>query len=129
MVTRAQKEKEANQRELEEAMKKQYLESICDQKESIPVQVSVLQEANEIIYGDREKTYGAPNKNLNMIADYWSVHLSSKYDVDIQLTPDDVCGMMILMKQARLANDPTHRDSLVDICGYSALQERVRSGR
>jgi hypothetical protein len=31
---------------------------------------------------------------------------------------------MILLKTARLANDQTHRDSVVDICGYAALIER-----
>jgi Domain of unknown function (DUF6378) len=33
---------------------------------------------------------------------------------------------MILLKVARLANDPTHRDSLVDICGYAATIERCK---
>jgi hypothetical protein len=41
-----------------------------------------------------------------------------------ELTPQDVSVMMILLKAARLANDPSHRDSVVDICGYAALIER-----
>ena len=40
---------------------------------------------------------------------------------------DDVCQMMILVKQARLINDSTHHDSQVDIAGYIALQERVQA--
>jgi hypothetical protein len=32
--------------------------------------------------------------------------------------------LMMLVKVARFANDPTHRDNLVDICGYAALIER-----
>jgi len=32
--------------------------------------------------------------------------------------------MMVLLKGARLANDPNHHDSVVDICGYAALIER-----
>ena len=59
--------------------------------------MSILKEANTIIYGDREKTYGHPSKNLETIATMWT---------------------------ARLANNPDHRDSLVDICGYAALIER-----
>ena len=31
--------------------------------------VSVLEEAHKIIYGDREKTYGKPSKNLQTIAE------------------------------------------------------------
>jgi hypothetical protein len=83
---------------------------------------SVLDEAKEIIYGDREKTYGHPSKNLRTIAHMWGAYLNAKTN-DV-LTPQDVSVMMVLMKCARLANDPTHRDSVVDICGYAALIER-----
>lgn len=85
---------------------------------------SILQEAHEIIFGDREQTYGSPDKNLQVIADFWTVHLRARGLVsqNEDLTINDVCGMMILLKQARLANNPTHRDSLVDIAGYAALQ-------
>lgn len=93
------------------------------------VQESVLTKAHNIIYGDREKTYGTPSGNLQTIADYWTIHLRRKHHLtedELKLDVDDVCGMMILMKQARLANTPDHLDSLVDICGYAALQERCK---
>lgn len=86
---------------------------------------TVLEQAHAVIYGDREKTYGDPAKNLRVIADYWSTHLSAAKSMDIRLTVDDVCGMMILLKQARLANSPKHEDSIVDLIGYAALQDRV----
>lgn len=82
---------------------------------------SVLSEANRIIYGDREKTYGHPSQNLEVIANFWSDYLGA---YEIVLTPKDVCVMMILLKAARLRNTPGHRDSVVDICGYAALIER-----
>lgn len=85
---------------------------------------SVLQQANEIIYGEREQTYGSPDKNLVTIASYWSTHLSAKYQQNIQLTIDDVTVMMMQLKIARLATSPKHEDSLVDICGYAALADR-----
>lgn len=86
---------------------------------------SILDEANEVIYGDREATYGDPGKNLRIIADYWTTYLASKgYNVE-GLDYDDVCNMMVLLKVARLGNTPMHRDSLVDACGYLALAERV----
>lgn len=86
---------------------------------------SILQKAHEIIHGDREQTYGDPSKNLNQIAKFWSVHLSGTTGEEIHLTPADVCEMMILLKVARLGNTPNHIDSLVDIAGYAALQERT----
>jgi hypothetical protein len=34
--------------------------------------------------------------------------------------------MMVLLKIARLKNQPDHRDSLVDSVGYLALIERIK---
>lgn len=85
---------------------------------------SILHEAQKVIYGDREKTYGSPSKNLRRIADYWQTYLGCD-----PLTEEDVCNMMILLKVARLQNQPDHRDSQVDICGYAALAERVQTAR
>ena len=84
--------------------------------------MSILKEANTIIYGDREKTYGHPSKNLETIAKVWQAYLDARGNGP--LTAKDVAVMMILLKAARLANDPSHRDSVVDICGYAALIER-----
>ena len=42
----------------------------------------------------------------------------------LELNAKDVAALMMLVKVARFANDPTHRDNLVDICGYAALIER-----
>jgi len=82
--------------------------------------MNILDEAKEIIYGDREKTYGHPSVNLDNIAKFWSVYL--KKDVNAQ----DVATMMVLLKIARLKNQPDHRDSLVDSVGYLALIERIK---
>jgi hypothetical protein len=89
--------------------------------------MSVLKEANAIIYGDREKTYGHPSKNLRTIATMWNSYLvacgAMKEDGGV-IDEKDVAALMMLVKVARFANDPTHRDNLVDICGYAALIER-----
>jgi hypothetical protein len=86
-------------------------------------ELNVLKEANAIIYGDREKTYGHPSKNLNTIAVMWNAYLNAKVGGD-DISPKDVAALMMLVKVARFANDPTHRDNLIDICGYAALVER-----
>lgn len=99
--------------------------------EFVELKENILQEAMRIIYGDREKTYGSPEKNLLTIAGLWATYLKGKYpdkplDAMFYMTIDDVCLMMVLLKVARLANDPTHRDSQADGCGYFALMERVQ---
>lgn len=88
---------------------------------------NILQEAEEVIYGDREVTYGDPSRNIRAIADYWTVHLRHKYNFNGQLTTDDVCQMMISVKQSRLLVTPGHHDSQVDTAGYMALMERVQN--
>ena len=85
---------------------------------------TILDEAREIIYGDREQTYGKPSKNLQAIAELWNAYIESKTGSVSELTAKDVALMMIMLKVARLANNPKHRDSVVDICGYAALIER-----
>jgi hypothetical protein len=88
--------------------------------------MSILKEANAIIYGDREKTYGHPSRNLQTIAKMWTAYLvaSRAITTENNIGAKDVAAMMVLLKTARLANNPDHRDSLVDICGYAALIER-----
>jgi hypothetical protein len=88
---------------------------------------TVLHEAERIIYGDREMTYGHPSKNLWTIARLWTAYVDAASDNSLQgkeFTAKDVALMMILVKTARLANNESHRDSIVDICGYAALMER-----
>lgn len=82
--------------------------------------MNILEEAKSIIYGDREKTYGHPAKNLENIASFWSIYLNN------EISAQDVATMMVLLKLARLMNQPNHRDSLVDSVGYLALIERIK---
>lgn len=90
---------------------------------------SAIDEAKEIIYGDREKTYGSPQKNLNVIADYWMEYLNTKPTAitkhgTVDLSAEDVCIMMVLLKIARQANN-YKRDNIVDAIGYLSLIDRI----
>ncbi len=90
---------------------------------------SVLEIANDIIYGDREQAYGSPRFNLDSIAQFWSVYLRRKFpgqSEGMELTGEDVAQLMILLKTARLIHNPSHKDSLVDQAGYAALQGRIQ---
>ena len=65
---------------------------------------------------------GHPSKNLGTIATMMNAYLKNiEYR---ELTAKDVAALMMLVKVARFANDPNHKDNLVDICGYAALIER-----
>lgn len=87
--------------------------------------MNVLQEANKIIFGDREATYGPPLVHFEIVAEFWRLFLERKHNVQIALLPDDVTTMMVLLKVARLMHTPSHRDTLVDIAGYAGLMDRM----
>ena len=81
---------------------------ILDQKPQ-----SIGDKAKEVVYGDREQTYGDPGVNIRAIADYWSIYTG------VQVLPEDVCNMMCLLKIARLCHTPGHEDSMIDLIGYT----------
>jgi hypothetical protein len=91
---------------------------------------SILDEAQGIIWGDREKTYGEPDVNLKRIATLWNAFLVSRYKhgytgEPYEITSEDVCWMMVLLKASRQMNTPK-RDNLVDAAGYIGLIERIQ---
>jgi len=87
---------------------------------------SILDEAQGIIWGDREKTYGEPDVNLRRIAGMWNAYMSAKAQGgSTTIEPEDVCWMMVMLKASRQMNTPK-RDNLVDAAGYIGLIERIQ---
>jgi hypothetical protein len=69
---------------------------------------------------ERRDDYGDPVEQFRAIADRWSITLG------MPITPSQVALCMIDLKLARLAYDPGHVDSMVDVIGYAALLREVR---
>ena len=90
--------------------------------------MTILDSAAQIVDSDRERTYGTPSKNLDTIAGFWTTWLQARGALKEQamLTFDDVACMMAMLKLARLANNPEHKDSQIDACGYLRLLERCQ---
>ena len=86
---------------------------------------TVLDEAQRIIHGDRNKTYGNPLGNHECTAEMMMGYLKRKYGSDAGFDADDVCVFNIIQKLSRLAHTPRHRDSLIDICGYAGNLEMM----
>ena len=70
---------------------------------------------------ERRDDYGDPAEQFRAIADRWSITLG------MPITPAQVALCMIDLKLARLAYDPGHVDSLVDVIGYAALLKEVQA--
>ena len=71
------------------------------------------------VLADRSETYGAPDKAMAAIAARWSLTLGHP------VTPAEVVLCMIDLKLTRLARDPRHQDSILDIAGYAAVLHEV----
>ena len=71
------------------------------------------------VLADRTKIYGAPDKAMAAIAARWTLTLGHP------VTPAEVVLCMIDLKLTRLARDPRHQDSILDIAGYAAVLHEV----
>lgn len=67
------------------------------------------------VIAERSTQYGDAGGNMAAIAARWSATLGHK------ITATQVVLCLLDLKLARLAHDPTHEDSAVDVCGYAAL--------
>lgn len=86
----------------------------------------LLLKAKEITEGARQEHYGSPEDNFANIAELWNGYLSMRNPGPLR--SDEVAIMMVLMKCARLASDPTHDDSWIDIAGYAACGSEIVNG-
>ncbi len=80
------------------------------------------EEALDLICGPRMEFYGPPKENLQDIADTWTPYIKRVLALRGALSATDICTLMILLKCVRQARG-YHRDSTVDISGYSVLAE------
>lgn len=79
---------------------------------------SILQEAEQLINGQRRDDYGDVNKSFEQIAQLWSPILGKS------ISPRQVGLCMIQLKISRYLHGQT-RDSLVDIAGYAGCLEKL----
>lgn len=85
-----------------------------------PVRSQILEEADRLINGDRNKAYGTPTQNFTNISEFWTTFLKHKLKDDQTITPADVANLMILLKVARgIAGNKM--DTAVDGAGYFAI--------
>jgi len=67
------------------------------------------------VVAERSTRYGDASSNMAAIAARWSATLGH------EITPAQVVLCLLDLKLVRLAHDPAHEDSAVDVCGYAAL--------
>jgi hypothetical protein len=71
------------------------------------------------VVAERRETYGNPVASMALLARRWSLTLGQT------VTPAQVVLCLIDLKLARLAHDPRHQDSILDLAGYAAVLQEV----
>jgi Domain of unknown function (DUF6378) len=71
------------------------------------------------IVNRRRRDYGEPVDLFEAVAARWSLSLGTR------ISPAQVVLCLIDLKIARLARDPRHLDSQVDVAGYAAVLREV----
>ena len=75
---------------------------------------ALLRDAAAII-AQRRQSYGPPSELFDDVAKRWSLALG------IPVSPARVVLCLLDLKLARLAHDPGHRDSQLDLAGYATI--------
>jgi Domain of unknown function (DUF6378) len=78
----------------------------------------LLEHAADIVTR-RRREYGEPVDLFEQVAARWSLTLGTK------ISPAQVGLCLIDLKVSRLAHDPRHFDSQVDVAGYAAVVREV----
>ena len=86
--------------------------------------MNILEEADQLTSGDRNKAYGHPRDNFKATADLWTVVLKSVLKEGAVITPELYAMCMVQVKIARHLNK-AKRDNLVDIAGYVRTMEML----
>lgn len=81
--------------------------------------MNILEEANTITTGERQKVYGHPYDDYSRTAALWSAILGH------EVTAAQAALCMIAVKLSRLCNTPDHRDTMIDIAGYIRVYEMI----
>ena len=76
--------------------------------------VDILTEAQSLVYGDRQATYGPPIEDFTRSGRMIGAILGIP-----DVAPEQVAQIMIAVKLSRLSETPGKRDTWVDIAGYA----------
>jgi hypothetical protein len=88
----------------------------------------VLRQAQELTHRDRQGDYGHPLDNHGRTATLWRAYLLARFNVDLELTPEDVCWLNAQQKMSRRMHAPT-LDSITDVAGYAVNVAMVEDER
>jgi len=87
-------------------------------------------QARALVYGDRNESYGPPSHDFECTGRKWAATLSAHTGTTIpDIPPVIVAIMMADLKSSRMANNPEHLDSRIDLIGYTLCADRIITGK
>jgi hypothetical protein len=104
----------------------QEVNDLARYKDASPA-AKILQEAADLIDGDRNKEHGDRHENFADIAAHWAIHLRSKLKPGETISSKDVCWMMVYLKGSRDQNGTASLDNGRDAAGYASLATEMPS--
>jgi len=94
---------------------------VVDWQSGVPLKETILQEAQRIVYGERNNTYGHPAEDFGRTGKIGAAVLEKWKETPkgTDIPPNLVALFMVGVKISREVNAPgEHRDNLVDGAGY-----------
>lgn len=85
----------------------------------LTIREQLLQEAGQTITQNRNLEYGEPEINMRRTVELVRAYLGDRKGLELE--PEDICVLGILLKVGRIANDSSKKDSWADIAGYAAV--------
>ncbi len=81
--------------------------------------IDLLFKAKDLVYGDRNDSYGHPHDDFTRTAGLWSAFLG------VEISAEEAALMMVLLKLSREKNKHDD-DNIVDGHGYLLVAGRIR---
>jgi len=91
--------------------------------------IEILDKVKKIVSSDRAKQNGDMVENHENISRLWTSYLQNKTKLNINILPEDVANLMVLLKIARSQGGAFNIDDFVDMTGYSAIAGHITSKR
>ena len=91
--------------------------------------IEIRDKVREIVSSDRAKQNGVMVENHVNISRLWTGYLQNKTKLNINILPEDVANLMVLLKIARSQGGAFNIDDFVDMTGYSAIAGHITSKR
>ena len=133
MMTKKSPSKNEQMKQLEAAVDKKLDEMIAHQEleaPSLSPRVDMLRTVERLVSNNRNLDYGEPVQNMERTAEMLAAYLGKRTGRELEST--DVAAFGIILKLGRLAENPTHSDSWMDVAGYASIGfecvEKEKSG-